>query len=197
MGDAVGQYEDTDLVAGDPSPLQRYCVAMQPICDDKLVHVADELLYRESACDTSVSLDADQQMTATARVCHIAFHEIGIDRLAGSRKVFVNAPREWLLKPELLPPVPGRVVIEVLESVAGEPEVLASLRQIRAMGFEVALDDFVLTPETKPLLEVADIVKIDVLQPVDAAAVSYFKLLDLRLLAEKVEDYGTFETLRE
>ena len=135
-------------------------------------------------------------MIATARVCHIAFYEIGVERLVGKRPIFVNAPRDWLLRPDLLPPNPNQLVVEVLEGIAAEPDVLASLRQIRANGFEVALDDFVLTRETEPLLEVASIVKIDMLQPFDEEAVLQYKERGLKLLAEKVEDYTTFKRLR-
>lgn len=180
----------------DATHLQNYCIALQPICDGKLKHVADELLYRESATATFASVADDEAIVATARVCHIAFYEIGVERLVGRRRIFVNAPRDWLLKPELLPPDSGQVVIEVLENVAAEPEVLASLRRIRAMGYEVALDDFVLTEATRPLLEVASIIKVDMLLPFDEEAVALYRAMGLQLLAEKVEDMETFERLR-
>lgn len=182
--------------AEDALPLQNYCIAMQPICDGKLEHVGDELLYRDSATATFANVADDQAMVATARVYHIAFYEIGIERLVGKRRMFVNAPRDMLLKPELLPPNAGQLVVEVLENVAVDPEVLAALRQIRSLGFEVALDDFVLTRETEPLLEVADIVKIDMMQPFDEQAFARYKRQGLRLMAEKVEDAQTFERLR-
>ena len=31
---------------------ENYCIALQPICDAKMKHVADELLYRSSATAT-------------------------------------------------------------------------------------------------------------------------------------------------
>ncbi|MBB5213937.1 EAL and HDOD domain-containing protein [Parapusillimonas granuli] len=177
-------------------PLQNYCIAMQPICDGDLKHVGDELLYRDSATATFANVADDQAVVATARVYHIAFYEIGIERLVGKRRMFVNAPRDMLLKPELLPSNPDQLVIEVLEDVAGDPEVVESLRRIRSRGFDVALDDFVLTPETEPLLEVATIVKVDMLQPFDEPAVARYKRMGLRLMAEKVEDFDSFERLR-
>ena len=176
--------------------LQNYCIAMQPICDGNLEHVGDELLYRESATATFAKVADDQAMIATARVCHIAFYEIGIRQLVGKRQMYVNAPRDLLLKPELLPADSGQLVIEVLESVAGDPEVLAALKQIRELGFKVALDDFVLTPETEPLLELASIIKIDMMRPFDAQAFARYKQMGLQLLAEKVEDIETFERCR-
>lgn len=188
---------------GIPSPtggersLQNYCIAMQPICDGNLKHVSDELLYRDSATATHACVGDDEALTATARVCYIAFYEIGVERLVGKRQMFVNTPRDWLLRPELLPSGTGQLVVEVLESVAGDPEVMRALRGIRAKGFQIALDDFVLTRETAPLLEVATTVKVDMLRPLDEAMITRCKKLGLRLLAEKVEDVQTFERMRD
>lgn len=179
----------------DAAHLQHYCIAMQPICDAQLEHVADELLYRESGTATFVNVSDEQAMTATARVCHIAFYEIGLDKLVGNRQVFVNASADMLLRSDLLPPSTGQVVIEVLETVTGSTDVLESLRQIRARGFEVALDDFMLNQETAPLLDFADIIKVDMMQPLDEEVIRLYKSKGLKLLAEKVEDIATFERL--
>lgn len=180
----------------EASHLQNYCLAMQPICDGTLEHIADELLYRDSATAAAANVTEEQAMIATTRVCHIAFYEIGLERLVGKRQVFVNASRDMLLRPELLPPDSEQVVVEVLESVTGDPAVLASLQHICSLGFKIALDDFVLTSETAPLLEFADIVKIDMMQPFDEQSISHYKNKQIKLLAEKVEDIETFERLR-
>lgn len=170
-----------------------YCIALQPICDRKMRHVADELLYRAHGDATSATIDDHQK--ATARVCNVAFYETGLRSLVGSRKLFVNVPHEWLLKPELLPPEPDQVVVEVLEDVMGTPDVINALHKIRRMGYEIALDDFTLTPESQPLLNVADIVKVDVTQPMDIAHLQLLKESGKRLLAEKVEDLDTFNRM--
>ncbi|PWF24683.1 EAL and HDOD domain-containing protein [Corticimicrobacter populi] len=173
---------------------ENYCVALQPICDGALRHVADELLYRAGVNARYAQVDDD--MMVTARVCNAAFYETGIEKLVGRRKLFFNAPREWLLRPELLPPDSSQVVVEVLESVTGEPAVIEALRRIRRLGYEVALDDFVLTPATRPLLEVASVVKVDMLQPLRLDDILLYRNRGIRLLAEKVEDMETFERCR-
>ena len=157
-------------------------------------HVADELLYRNHPDATAALIEDDR--VATARVCNIAFYETGISKLVGRRKVFVNTPQEWLLKPELLPPHPEQVVIEVLETVNGSPKVIAALHKIRSLGYEVALDDFVLTPETLPLLDVANIIKVDVRQPMNWRHIYLYQARGLRLLAEKVETLESFSRLK-
>lgn len=172
-----------------------YCIALQPICDGTMTHVADELLYR--AHGKATAADVHDHQTATARVCNIAFYETGLANLVGSRKIFVNIPEEWILDPKLLPPAPEQIVIEVLETVAGTPEIISALQRIRALGYRIALDDFVPAPDNNPLLDVADIVKIDVSQPIDHAWLERLKASGTQLLAEKVEDLDTFNRMRD
>lgn len=174
---------------------ENYCIALQPICDFRMRHVADELLYRASASATFATVD--DQVQATARACNAAFYETGLEKLIGHRKLFFNAPRDWILNPELLPPNPKQVVIEVLESVTGEPEILAALKRLRKLNYEVALDDFILTPETEPLLEVASIIKVDLFEPVREGDIDLYKSRGISLLAEKVEDLETFKKYRD
>lgn len=180
---------------GDGVTDNNYCIALQPICDGQMFHVADELLYRSSV--TAQFAQVDDAVQATARVCNAAFYEHGLEQLVGSRKLFFNAPRDWLLKPDLLPPHPDQVVVEVLESVRGEPEILNALTEIRQRGFQVALDDFVLNAETEPLLALANIIKVDISQPFRIEDIERYQRSGLTLLAERVEDLETFRHFRE
>ena len=169
-----------------------YCLALQPICDLHLRHVADELLYRSSI--NSVSAVIHDPIEATARVCNVAFYEAGIQALCGNRKLFFNAPRDWLLNPDLLPPDTDQVVIEVLEEVEGDQEVMDALHQIKALGYKLALDDFVLNEKTRPLLDLADIIKLDILHGLpEPEDLQIYKEKGLTLLAERVEDHDIFE----
>ena len=173
--------------------INSYCIALQPICDRNMRHVADELLYRSGAQELSATFS--DAMVATARASNIAFYEIGLEQLVGKRKLFLNVPREWLLRPELLPPNPSQIVIEVLESVVAEPVILSALEEIRKKGYLVALDDFVLSEETKSLLEHADLVKIDQWENISFDDIEHYKSKNLLLVAEKVETYEQFEYL--
>jgi EAL and modified HD-GYP domain-containing signal transduction protein len=157
-------------------------------------HRADEMLYR--AAPDSLHAQIDCGLTATVRACSTAFYEIGLRALVGDRLLFFNAPREWLLEPDLLPPSSDQLVIEVLESVTVDDQLLRRLEHLREQGYRLALDDFVLTEQTRPLLELADIIKVDMLQPQDPASLDIYKQHGVQLLAEKVEDMATFERCR-
>lgn len=174
---------------------ENYCIALQPICDAQMRHVADELLYRSSS--SAKFAQVDDALMATARAVNATFFETGLQKLVGQRKLFFNAPREWILTPELLPPFPEQVVVEVLENVTGEPEIVAALSKIRSLGYEVALDDFILTPATRPLLDVATIIKVDLFEEVKQEDIDEYKQRGIKLLAEKVEDLETFKKYRD
>lgn len=183
-----------------PETLKRqssdYCLALQPICDQHLRHVGDELLYRSSQHARSAQIE--DPLVATARVSHMAFYEMGVEALTGHRQLFFNVPREWLFNPDLLPPVTERVVLEILEDIAGDAEVIEALQQIKSLGYCIALDDFVVTQATLPLLDVADIVKVDVLNDgIRDADLAIYQSRGLTLLAEKVEDFKTFQHCRD
>ncbi|MFO8155139.1 MAG: EAL and HDOD domain-containing protein [Pseudomonadota bacterium] len=172
-----------------------YCIALQPICDGEMRHRADELLYRGDVTAREARFGSD--VTATARVCNTAFYEMGLEALAGDRKLFFNAPREWILKPDLLPPETKSVVVEVLESVDGDPQVIEALQAIRDRGYTIALDDFELTDRTRPLLDVAHIIKVDLLNGINEDHLDVYRDKGIQLLAEKVEDLETFNHCRD
>lgn len=177
------------------SKKENYCIAMQPICNAKMEHIADELLYRTAVNAQGVFVDDNE--LATARVCNIAFYETGIKNLVDNRNLFINMPTEWLLKPELLPPNSEQIVIEVLENVIGSKEVIDSLKIIKQKGYTIALDDFVLNSQTMPLLDIADIIKVDLFNPINMQHIDLYKSKGIKLLAEKVEDYDTFIEMRD
>jgi len=86
----------------------------------------------------------------------------------------------------------------VLESVEGDEEILAALTHIKSQGYTVALNDFVLTDATRPLLDLADIVKLNVLeQPPIRVQVEHYLARGITLLAEKVEIKKKFDQARD
>jgi EAL and modified HD-GYP domain-containing signal transduction protein len=86
--------------------------------------------------------------------------------------------------------------VEVLEGQRVDASMLHSLKVLREQNYTIALDDFVLTPETENLIPYADIIKLDVLQLSQAQLLSHVRHLKpfgIQLLAEKVETYEMLE----
>jgi EAL and modified HD-GYP domain-containing signal transduction protein len=170
-------------------------LARQPIFDADLSVRGYELLYR--GAPGAERPDADQ-MTSTVLVN--ALLEIGLDNVVGDRTAFINVTRNFLVNVNEVPLNPGRTVLEILEHIAPDDEVIEGARRLREEGFRIALDDFIYTEESARLLDVADIVKIDLLAMSDAAIASLVarcRQYPVQLVAEKVETLDQLKLCRE
>ena len=166
-------------------------LARQPIFDRNTKVVAYELLFREVNPERADVVDGD---FATSAVLENAFMNLSIDDVIGDHKAFINfTPR--LLEMEI-PIEPARCVIEVLEDVEVTDALLDSLKRAKQKGHLVALDDFEYNETLQPLVDLADIIKLDVLALTDTElvdAVGRLSAYGVTLLAEKIE---TNEMLR-
>jgi len=166
-------------------------LARQPIFDRSTTVVAYELLFREVNPERADVVDGD---FATSAVLENAFMNLSIDDVIGDHKAFINfTPR--LLEMEI-PIEPARCVIEVLEDVEVTDALLESLKRAKQKGHLVALDDFEYNEALQPLVDLADIIKLDVLALTDSElvdAVGRLSAYGVTLLAEKIE---TNEMLR-
>ncbi len=171
-------------------------VARQPIFDRKQRIWGYELLFRHS--DTAAVaqfLDPDE---ATAKVIADGF-TLAATGLPVETRLLINFPKNLLLNESFYALPPKACVVEILETVQPEAEVATVLKAAKKAGYILALDDFVGQPGFEPFLELADIVKVDVLNQSKAALLALTSQLQQRrakLLAEKVEDRETFEFLR-
>ncbi|MBI5170671.1 MAG: HDOD domain-containing protein [Candidatus Eisenbacteria bacterium] len=161
--------------------------ARQPILDRQQEVFGYELLFRSgpenrfTATDPELASAVSIEQNATA---------IGLDRLVGDRRAFVNLSRGALLAEyhRILPR--ERAVIELLENIPADPEVMEACRRVKADGYMLALDDFTNAPESYPFLDVVDLVKVDLRlwkDALDPRALEPLKQRGVKLLAEKVE----------
>jgi EAL and modified HD-GYP domain-containing signal transduction protein len=168
----------------------------QPVYDAALNVVGYELLFRRAG---AVTADVDDPERATADVMVRTFADFGLESVVGRKLAFVNLPRHFLTGRHLLPFPSQQVVLEILEDVAADPAVLVGVQRLRAQGFRFALDDFVWSSNTEPLIELCDYVKLDVLAYSPAGlseVVQRLRPYGVQLLAEKVETREQFEACR-
>ena len=174
------------------------CIACQPIFNTKRDIYGYELLYRADM--TSEKYDAVDGSSATRDVLVTAFSDIGIDKITGGKKAFVNFTSELILE-ELPHILPSRIlVVELLEDVQPTEEVLSACKRLKERGYIIALDDFIYTEGYDPLIQLADIIKVDFLN----SGEGYIRHLAKKirntpgkvLLAEKIETYEDFELAR-
>jgi len=173
-------------------------VARQPIFNRRKKIFGYELLFRDATARFAPEIDGD---TATSTVLGNTFFNIGIDTLSGGKKSFINFTENLLVKKiPLLLPTEG-TVIEILENVRPTPELIAACQEMVKKGCTLALDDFAYSPELKPLIDLAHIIKFDFrLSSTDQIA-SYLEQIPrrkgLNMLAEKIETYQEFEQAKE
>jgi len=174
--------------------MQDVLIARQPIFDRDLNLVSYELLFR--------STNKNQQQSAdnmTAQVMVTALMDIGIEKLADGKRVTINATESLLLGDigllDVLPP--DLVGIEVLEDVSVSEAIIQSCRDLQARGFTIYLDDVVYSPHLIPLLEIADVIKVDLpLTKNLAEDVRILRKFKAKLLAEKVETLEEYELVK-
>ncbi len=170
----------------------------QPILDGRQNVVAYELLFRSGQTATSGVTD-DKLATSTVIVNTIS--QLGIDNVLDKQSGFINVSYELLMSDvlELLPR--ERIVLEILETVEIDDRVIERCRELKSMGFRLALDDFEYAPVYDPLFDVVDIIKFDVMLSDAQTIEQTLKVLKrwprLQLLAEKVEDLEQFERYRQ
>ena len=169
-------------------------IARQPIFDFNRRLFAYELLFRGTEDHDANHMEGDR---ATTSLLSATFLTEGIDRISGYKPCFINFTTELLLKniPASFPK--DKVVIEILEDVQPTTEVISACRALSRQGYKIALDDFVYDRKLEPLIELADIIKIDIIDtPLDTIHKTLHRLSNhskIQLLAEKVETYAEFE----
>lgn len=170
-------------------------LARQPIFGKDLTLFAYELLFRNNQNNQSGvnNINGDE---ATTQVINHTFLEFGIERVLGNKRGFINLTRAFLLGDIPLPFDHQDVVLEILEDIIIDDDIIQAVKNFSEQGFIIALDDFIYNDNLKPLIHLADIIKIDLLALSERGLAEHVELLrpfQVKLLAEKVETEAQFE----
>lgn len=133
---------------------------------------------------------------ATSIVIDNGFFSIGMEKLTGGKLAFINFT-ENLLNDDLAGVFPKeQVAIEILETVEATEAIIARCRAYREKGYMLVLDDFIYHPNLQPLVELANIIKVDFL---GASSEKRREIIDIvkdpkmKFLAERVETLADYE----
>ncbi len=171
-------------------------VGRQPIYDRQLEVFAYELLFRSGEVNAAGFVDGEH---ATSQVILNTFTEIGLNNIVGGRSAFLNLTKDFILSGDLSNLPSEQVVLEVLENVEVDNEVVEAIRQLKKQNYTIALDDFEFDESWRPLVELADIVKLDVMALSAEQIkkhVDFLRPYKLKLLAEKVETHEEYHAFR-
>jgi len=179
---------DAPIVTPDVLRTQELLLGRQPIVDRDGRLFAFELLFRGTRANRARPCD---DVVATSQVLLHVFAELGVDRALGPHRGFVNCDERMLLIPGALDVLPAdRVVLEILESVPPTQDILTRLRELKAGGFALALDDYRGTSTADAFLGLVDYIKVDlprIEHDALAALVKQLRARPARIVAEKVE----------
>jgi EAL and modified HD-GYP domain-containing signal transduction protein len=170
-------------------------VARQAIFDIDLNVYAYELLFRSNNKQADSGVIDSFGDEATSRVINHTFMELGIERVIGNHLAFVNLTRKFILTDDPLPFAQDRVVLEILEDIVPDDELIAATQKLVDQGYVIALDDFIFDESLRPLVKLAEIIKIDLLALSEQALEEQVRLLkqeNVKLLAEKVETHEQY-----
>jgi len=191
LGDGHGEWMEAHWAPAASEAGNHSFVALQPIFDRRKKVFGYEALSR-SKWENRFTGDPD---TATQTMINDWLLH-GLGELTGGSRTFINCTIEaltggsWTL-------LPTRTVVELLECVEPSPEVVSVCRKMKALGYQIALDDFQLSKKMDVLLALADYVKID-FRLTDSdhrrAIVHRVKGLATIPVAEKIESEEEFGT---
>jgi c-di-GMP-related signal transduction protein len=173
-------------------------LARQPIVDRSGELAGYELLFRST--EENVANEEDD-LYATSTVIVNAFTEIGLDQVIGDSHAYINVDSDFLFT-DLVEALPAnRVVLELLEQTIIEERTVDRCRELQAMGYRIALDDFVGNfAELDALLPTVDMVKVNFLR-VDSLLipelVTTLRKHSVQLIAEKIETPEQYKQAKE
>ncbi|HSZ19494.1 MAG TPA: HDOD domain-containing protein [Candidatus Acidoferrum sp.] len=166
-------------------------LARQPILNRARELFAYELLFRDGIQNSCEGLDLELASTSVVDTSFL----IGFEKITGGHVMFINCPRDFLLRDYISLFPPRSVVVEILENIQPDEEVVDACRHLKEAGYTIALDDFVDSPGWAPLVALADIIKVDFRltnQKEQRAIVSRHAHKNIRMLAEKVETHEEY-----
>lgn len=173
-------------------------VGRQPIFDAREQVIGYELLYRSDQVRTHSEGNGDD---ATTQVLANALLSIGIDEVAKGKLCFVNFTENLLMGPLLDYLTPSTIGIEVLEDVPITEALINRLAVLKARGFKISMDDFIVQQDVtlyNELFKYIDFVKVDFLTTTDEEREyiqSFVKdnFKHIRLIAERLETRNQFD----
>ncbi|MBV9947664.1 MAG: HDOD domain-containing protein [Myxococcales bacterium] len=179
-----------------PAPTVEAFVARQAILDREGKLLGYQLLFRDAAVDRANVIDPDE---ATATVLLNTFVDMGLTRVVGESRMFIEFPKQTLLAgyPGLLPS--ARVILQVPAETEPSIMVMSALSCLRGRGYKIALNRFSPSPEARRLLGVADYVKLDVLETPEGAlraSIDCAHAAGVLAVASRVEDRIRYEAVR-
>jgi len=155
LGDAYGEWREAPWAPPGSEAGNYRFVALQPIFDLRRKIFGYEALSRSR---WENRFTGDPETATQTMIDDWLLH--GLDELTRGSRTFINCTGEAFTGGSLTL-LPTRAVLELLEDVEPSLEVVSACRKMKALGYQIALDDFQISAKTEVLLALADYVKVD------------------------------------
>ncbi len=168
-------------------------VARQAILDRNKELYSYELLFRDGEQNCFPDISPDE---ATSKILTDSHLDKGLEDITDGHLAFINFHQDTLLHRFPTSLDPKKVVIEVVETVSPTEDLVQACRNIKQLGYTLALDDHDFDPQWDVLLPYTDIIKIDVAECDEKVLldnIAKYKDSKTRLVAERIETFEDFE----
>lgn len=173
-------------------------IARQPIFNANKKIQGYELLYRDGSSGNVANIkDGD---SATRYLLSDAITRFGLPALTNQHPAYINFTHNLILNDFVRLANPRDIVVELLEDVIINDKLIEKLKDLKKLGYTLAIDDYVGHPRFNEILSLADIVKVDFrfTDEQERSNISTrLKKLPITLLAEKVETMEEFSAAVE
>ena len=96
-----------------------------------------ELLFRDGVANCFPNINADEATSKLITEHHLL---MGVEKITGSRKAFINFSADTLIHHFPTSIDPKSMVIEILETVPISSELMTACRELHRMGYQLALN---------------------------------------------------------
>ena len=172
-------------------------IARQAILNKNKELYAYELLFRDGENNCFPDISPDE---ATSKILTDSHLDLGLEDISAGKLVFINFHQDTLLHRFPTSLDPKSVVIEVVETVEPTAEVVQACKNIKELGYTIALDDHDFDPKWDVLLPYADIIKVDIVECDEQTLmdnITKYVGSKIKLVAEKIETMAEFEKYRD
>lgn len=166
-------------------------LARQPILDRQGNAHGYELLFRTGP-------DAEYHGSAESATRIMIDNAIvyGLRKLTGGAPAFVNCTPDALIQKLVWILPPGMAVLELPGDVELTADLLAACKALKAAEYKLAIDNFVYRPALKPLIQLADFIKVDFHNASAqdrVRSIAAVREMHKTLIAEKVETQADYQ----
>jgi EAL and modified HD-GYP domain-containing signal transduction protein len=140
---------------------EKFFLGRQPILNRHQEIIGFELLFRSAEFNYAV---IDSYSFVCASVITNVLATFGLEEVLGGKLGFINVHLDLLLS-ELIELLPiKQTVLELLEFIELDEQVIERCRELKELGFRLALDDHEYSADNAELYNIVNIIKIDILQ---------------------------------